>query len=275
VSRRALAALFAAAALAGAAGPAAAAFESPGPDPRPLALGGAGPAWPFDRGAVVSPGACPVFGAPPPPGAAAAALRWEAAPGLAHDGVVAWTRLGGSVLSLHALRLGLAPYAETTLALGAARPAAGLGWGWSLAAGREAWSAGAAGESGWIVQAQLGFAPRAGVRTAIRLVERFGHRSGARGGLELGASADPVAGWRLGAGYETARAGGLGRLKLGVECLAARAVTLRMGFVPAESAFSTGVGCRIGFVSIDAARRAHPRLGAMQALSFRLGGGGS
>lgn len=260
-------------ALVAAAGRTDAAFETTGDDPATLARSASGPAWPLDgRPSADMPG---VFGEPPQTGLLLSTGRWEAAPGLRKDRVTAWTSRGSACAVVRLSRLALESYSETHLGLEIARPTAPVGWGWALAAGRESWSALELGAAGWVLSAHLGFAPRSDFRAAVRIVEHAGGAaSDSESLLELGITADPMPGWRFGAGYETSRGGGFGRMKLGLECRPGRGLTLRMGMLPSESTISLGIGLGRGPVGIDVGRRTHPRLGATQALGLIIGGRG-
>jgi hypothetical protein len=266
------AALILAAALVASPGAAWPAFEAPAEDAASLGLAGAGPAWPLPGRPVADRPL--VFGARPGPGFSLSSTRLEAAPELERQAIAAWFPARGALLTLRVRRLALGGYSETQALLEVCRPAAGPGWGWALAAGRESWRAdspGPAGEAGWRVDCALGFAPRHGLRLAGRLTQS-GLAAGAPPGatLEVGVTADPARGWRAGIGSEAARNGFFGRIRVGVECRPAEGAVLRVGMLPSDGIVTVGLGVRRGIVALDVARRGDPLLGAATTLGFSV-----
>jgi len=254
-----------------AAEPARAAFESSGGDPVALGLGSSGAAWSLDgRPSFETPF---LFGVIPRGGVSVATTRWDAAPELVRNGVLAWLPLGRCVVSARGSRLELGSYSETSLAWEIARLASAAGWGWAISAGRAGWAAGDLGATGWILIAGIGYAPRSYFRGALHTLEPVGSEQIGRGALEFSLTADPAPGWRLGSAYETARGGGFGRLKLGAECRPTGQVFLRFGLVPSDDTVSVGLGFRKSVLAFDLGRRSHPRLGAIESVGVTLGGG--
>jgi hypothetical protein len=267
-----------------------AAFESPRIDAATLGLGGSQPAWPGGPGGDAARPIGPARTARR--GLRVAAGRWDGLGDLASDAAALWSTHGALAVSLAAAQRRGGVYVETEAAVGLARPAREVGrWGWGVEASWGRWAiegseaGGGAPESpespevGSLGRSGPGLALALGARVseALSLAARWrewggGLATDAPGHVEAGLAAR-LGSWTYAVALESGSPGRSLRTLVSAEVALRGRLRLRGGLRPGSGETAMGLGIDAARLTVDLARRAHPRLGAHVAVGVTLAAG--